>query len=291
MSPETGGSMSSTPEIVDRDALLRNRARAMRMAKPADFLHRLALDEVKERLDLVNTAFTKPAIVTGFPKIWSSVFPGALVVPDDDTLDLQPGTHDLIIHAMSMHWSNDPVGQLIQSRRALKPDGLFLGVLLGGQTLNELRTALAEAESQVTGGLSPRVAPMGEIRDLGDLLQRAGFALPVADNLSLQVNYRSARHLMHDLRAMGEANALKGRHRQSMPRAVLDRAEDIYAVNFPGERGGIRAIFDLIFLTGWSPDASQPKPLRPGSATTRLADALGVEEAKPDDMSADADLT
>ena len=283
--------MSSTPEIVDRDALLRNRARAMRMAKPADFLHRLALDEVKERLDLVNTAFTKPAIVTGFPKIWSSVFPGALVVPDDDTLDLQPGTHDLIIHAMSMHWSNDPVGQLIQSRRALKPDGLFLGVLLGGQTLNELRTALAEAESQVTGGLSPRVAPMGEIRDLGDLLQRAGFALPVADNLSLQVNYRSARHLMHDLRAMGEANALKGRHRQSMPRAVLDRAEDIYAVNFPGERGGIRAIFDLIFLTGWSPDASQPKPLRPGSATTRLADALGVEEAKPDDMSADADLT
>lgn len=283
--------MSRTPEIVDRDALLRNRARAMRMAKPADFLHRLALDEVKERLNLVNTAFTKPAIVTGFPDLWSSVLPGAVVVPDHDTLDLQPGTHDLVIHAMSMHWANDPVGQLIQSRRALKPDGLFLGVLLGGQTLNELRTALAEAESQVTGGLSPRVAPMGEIRDLGDLLQRAGFALPVADNLSLQVNYRSARHLMHDLRAMGEANALKGRHRRSMPRAVLDRAEDIYAVNFPSEEGGIRAIFDLIFLAGWSPDASQPKPLRPGTATTRLADALGVEEAKPDDMSADADLT
>ncbi len=229
---------------------------------------------------MVNKAFTKPAIVTGFPEIWADVLPDATIVADADVLDLQEGQYDLVIHAMSLHWSNDLVGQVIQSRRALSPDGLFLGVLFGGQTLAELRAVLAQAETEINGGLSPRVAPMAEIRDLGAILQRAGFALPVADNLSLQVSYENPTALIDDLRNMGEGNALAGRLRRFTGRRVFQRAFDLYEQNFALEQGRISASFEMIFLTGWAPDSSQPQPLRPGTATTRLADALGSEEIK-----------
>jgi SAM-dependent methyltransferase len=199
------------------------------------------------------------------------------MVPEAEVLDLTVGAHDLVVHALSLHWANDLVGQLVQARRALRPDGLFLGVLFGGRTLHELRAALAEAEAAVTGGLSPRVVPMAEIRDLGGLLQRAGFALPVADSRTLTVTYETALHLMRDLRAMGEANAMAARTRKPLRRAILDKAASLYRSNF--SRGGrIVATFEMIFLTGWAPDASQPKPLRPGSAVKRLADALGADE-------------
>jgi SAM-dependent methyltransferase len=201
-------------------------------------------------------------------------------VADEETLTLQQGAHDLVVHAMALHWANDPVGQLIQSRRALRPDGLFLGVLFGGQTLHELRSALATAEAEVTGGLSPRVAPMAEIRDLGALLQRAGFALPVADSLPLTVTYESPLHLMRDLRAMGEGNALGGRIRHLTKASLLRRAAEIYQEHHAQPDGRIVATFELIFLAGWAPDDSQPKPLRPGSAVARLADALGAQETK-----------
>ena len=209
------------------------------------------------------------------------------MVEDTDTLDLAPESHDLVIHAMGLHWANDPVGQLVQCHRALEPDGLFLGVFFGGQTLRELRTALAEAETETTGGLSPRVAPMGEIRDLGALLQRAGFALPVADSLGRDVSYRDIFHLMRDVRAMGEGNALEMRRRQPTPRRLFQRAGEIYTANFATPDNRIAATFELMYLTGWSPSATQPQPLRPGSAANRLAEALGTKETPLRDRSDD----
>ncbi|WP_272011610.1 class I SAM-dependent methyltransferase [Roseovarius sp. ZX-A-9] len=273
--------MAQPPTLTDRSALRRNRARAARA--PADFLHMAAVDEIKDRLSLVNKSFTAPAIVSGQAACWQAAFPDAIIVPDDETLDLNPGAHDLVIHALALHWANDPVGQIIQCRRALRPDGLLLAVLFGGETLHQLRAALAQAESEVTGGLSPRVAPMGEIRDLGALLQRAGLALPVADTVALTASYTGLHALIHDLRAMGETSALAARPRHFTRRAVLERAEHHYRQAFGDADGRIPATFDLVFLTGWAPDASQPKPLRPGSAAARLADVLGTDETRLDD--------
>jgi SAM-dependent methyltransferase len=263
--------------LTDRPALLRNRARAM--PAPALFLHEAAADEIKDRLTMVNKSFSQMALVSGFPQAWQNWFPEARCVPDEETLPLEEGAHDLLIHAMGLHWANDPVGQLIQARRALQPDGLFLGVFFGGETLHELRASLAQAEADLTGGLSPRVAPMGEIRDLGALLQRAGFALPVADYLPLRASYESPLHLMRDLRAMGETSALAARPRHPMRPLVMMRACELYVENFATTDGRVPASFDLMVLTGWAPDESQPQPLRPGSATTRLADALGTRES------------
>ena len=267
------------PQITDRAALMRNRARA---SDEAMFLHSQAADELDERLNEVNKTFTSPAIVTGFPQFWSDRFPDARIVADDEVLELAPQAHDLVIHAMSLHWANDPVGQLVQCRHALRPDGLLICVFLGGQTLHELRTALAEAEIAVTGGLSPRIAPMGEIRDVGGLLQRAGFAMPVADSATLTASYANAFHLMHDLRKMGEANALSDRIRHFTRRNVLTEAASIYAAHFSNDADRVDATFEVITLTGWAPDESQPQPLRPGSAKTRLADALNTIETPLD---------
>ncbi len=269
--------MQTPPHLTDRAALARNRARALAMDAPAMFLQREAAVEVQERLNLVNRTFTRPAIVTPFPSEWANVISDAVMVPDAETLDLSESAHDLVIHALSLHWANDLVGQLVQVRRALKPDGLFLGVLFGGQTLHELRAVLAEAEVAIAGGLSPRVVPMAEIRDLGGLLQRAGFALPVADSITVTVTHASVLDLMRDLRAMGEANALMDRSRMPLRRAILDEAVSRYQANF-GHDGRIAATFEMIYLAGWAPDASQQKPLRPGSARQRLADALGADE-------------
>jgi len=185
-----------------------------------------------------------------------------------------------VVHALALHWAEDAVGQLVQCRRALRPDGLMIAALFGGRTLHELRACLSEAEARVTAGLSPRVVPMGEIRDLGALLHRAGFALPVADSLELTVRYETPLHLMRDLRAMGEQNALAGRLRHPTRRAVIAEAARLYAERFTGGDGRVAASFEIVTLTGWAPDAAQPQPLRPGSATTRLADALGTRETK-----------
>ncbi len=261
-----------TPILTDRAALTRHRARA---TADALFLHAEVRAEAEERLTEVNRTFTAPAVVTGFPALWQD-YP--VMVPDDEVLALQPAAHDVVIHALGLHWANDPIGQLVQARHALRPDGLFLGFLFGGQTLHELRACLAQAESELTGGLSPRVLPMGEIRDLGGLLQRAGFALPVADSFTKTVHYRDALHLMHDLRAMGEGNALMDRLRRPTRRAVFARAAMLYAETYARPDGRIPATFEVICLTGWAPDASQQKPLRPGSAAQRLADVLKTRE-------------
>lgn len=256
-----------TPALTDRTALALHRARAT-----AFFLQEEAVAEVQDRLSEVNRSFTKPVVVTGFPHLWQD-FPA---IADDEVLALQPEAHDLVINALTLHWANDPVGQLVQCRRALIPDGLFLGLLFGGQTLHELRACLAQAEAEVMGGLSPRVLPMGEIRDLGGLLQRAGFALPVADSFTKTVLYRDAFHLMADLRAMGEGNALAARLRHPTRRSVLTRAAQIYAQTYATPEGLVPATFEIICLTGWAPHEAQQKPLRPGSATARLEDALNT---------------
>jgi len=271
--------MENSPPLTDRRALTRNRNRAL---PEALFLHDLVADEISERLKEVNRTFTKVAIVTGQPAFWQAKFPGAVVVEDAETLDLDQGAFDLVLHMMALHWANDPVGQLVQCRRALQPDGLLLASCLGGQTLHELRSALAEAEAVVAGGLSPRIAPMGEIRDLGALLQRAGFALPVADGTPLTVSYANAFHVMHDLRKMGENNALAHRPRGFTMRNILTEAATLYAEHFSNADGRVDATFEIITLTGWAPDDAQPKPLRPGSATARLADALGTKETPLD---------
>ena len=260
--------MTTPPRLTDRPALARNRAR---VDPTALYLHEEAILEVQERLALVNRRFTAPAIVTPFADLWQNFLPDARIVTDDEVLDLQPEAHDLVIHALSLHWADDPVGQLVQCRRALKPDGLMIALTFGGQTLADLRAALAEAEAQVTGGLSPRVLPMAEIRDLGALLQRAGFALPVADSFNRRVSHRDALHLMRDLRAMGEGNALAGRLRHFTRREVLLRAASALPTDAEGR---VVSDFEVICLTGWAPHESQQKPLRPGSAMARLEDAL-----------------
>jgi SAM-dependent methyltransferase len=264
------------PDLVDQTALTHARARA-RLDR-AGFLHDEARLELQERLLDVNRSFTNPALVTPFRGYWSDFLPNATIVTDGPVLDLAPVAHDLVIHAMGLHWAEDPVGQLVQCRRALRPDGLLMVALLGGATLQELRLSLAEAEAQVTGGLSPRVAPMAEIRDLGGLLARAGLSLPVADRLPRQVTYASLFHLVRDLRDMGETNALAARHRATPPRALFPRAAQIYGRDHGTPDGRITATYELVFLTAWAPHDSQQKPLRPGSAAARLAEALNTTE-------------
>lgn len=272
-------SRAMTQRLTDPSRLALTRARSTASGM---FLQEEAAFEIQDRLTEVNKAFTKPAIVTGFPSVWSRFFPDAKVVEDTETLDLTPGSHDLVIHGLSLHWANDPVGQLIQCYRALEPDGLFLGAMFGGETLNELREVLSETEIALTGGLSPRLLPMGEIRDLGALLQRAGFALPVADGSTRNATYSDALALLKDLREMGEGNALSRRSSRT-PRSLFPAMAARYAEQFGAEDGRIPATFEMIFLAGWAPHESQQKPLRPGSAQMRLADALKTDETKLDD--------
>jgi SAM-dependent methyltransferase len=197
---------------------------------------------------------------------------------DEELLPFREGAFDLIASALSLQFVNDLPGALTQIRRALKPDGLFLAAMLGGTTLFELRQSLLEAETELEGGASPRVAPMADLRDLGGLLQRAGFALPVVDSDLVTVTYASPLALMLELRAMGAGNVLTERRRRILRRATLARAVEIYQQRFAAGPGRVAATFEIIHLAGWAPHESQQKPLRPGSAQARLADALGVPE-------------
>jgi SAM-dependent methyltransferase len=204
--------------------------------------------------------------------------PGLRLVADEERLPFAPGSLDLVVSLLSLHWTNDLVGALVQIRRALKPDGLFIGALFGRDTLNELRQSLIAAEAELSDGAGLRVSPFADGLDAAALLQRAGFTLPVADVERVTVRYDHPLKLMADLRAMGEANALVERARQPLSRPVLARAFEIYAERFALADGRIPATFEIIALTGWAPHPSQPQPLKPGSAKMRLADALGVVE-------------
>ena len=266
--------MTGAPKLTDRKALALHRARAARAPEP--FLHQAVADALEERLGEVNKSFNAPLLIGHAPAPIRALFPDAPLIDDTPDLVITPATQDLVIHSFGLHWSDDPVGQMVQSRLALQPDGLFLGVMFGGATLNELRASLAEAEAKLTGGLSPRVLPMADLRDLGGLLQRAGLALPVADSQSFTVRYPSLGKLARDLRGMGETNAIADRHRITR-RALFTEAEAVYQNSF-SDNGYLLATFEVIFLTGWAPAETQPKPLKPGSAQTRLAEALGATE-------------
>jgi len=202
------------------------------------------------------------------------------VAADEEALPFADGSLDLVVSALSLQAVNDIPGALAQVRRALKPDGLFLAALLGGDTLCELRASFAAAESELEGGVSPRVAPFAGVREMGALLQRAGFALPVTDVDRIIVRYSSPLRLFHDLRSMGAGNVLVARRRTPLRRATLMRAMAVYGERFADPDGKVRATFDVVFLSGWSPHESQQQPLRPGSAKARLADALGTTETR-----------
>jgi len=205
------------------------------------------------------------------------------VVADPESLPLREESVDLVVSSLFLQWVNDLPGLLAQTRRALRPDGLFFANFLGGESLYELRESLTAAEAELTGGASPRIAPFTELRAAGALLQRAGFTLPVIDQDRLTVRYDNALALMRDLRAMGSANALVERSRRPLARGVFLRAAELYAERFSDPDGRVRASFDIVSLSGWAPHESQQKPLRPGSAKSRLADALGVPERSAGD--------
>jgi NADH dehydrogenase [ubiquinone] 1 alpha subcomplex assembly factor 5 len=203
---------------------------------------------------------------------------GWRLAAEAEALPFSPGSFDAVLSALALHWVNDLPGALLQLRRALKPDGLLLASLLGGDTLSELRQSFMAAELAEEGGVSPRVSPFAELRDLGGLMQRAGFAMPVVDSDRITVTYPNALALMRELRGMGESNAVAERRRSFTRRTTLVRAAAIYGERFGQPDGRIPASFEIITLTAWAPHESQPQPLRPGSATTRLAAALGTDE-------------
>jgi SAM-dependent methyltransferase len=282
------------PFLFDR-LLLRARSRRAAALGPATFLLDRAAADLAERLDAVRRRFDI-VVDLGTPgeAVRNALAPlqsvGALiaaaavprlrpsVVTDEEALPFATGGIDLVVSALALQFVNDLPGVLVQIRRALKPDGLFVAALAGGETLTELRQAFAIAESEIEGGVSPRVAPFADLRDLGALLQRAGFALPVTDIDRITVRYDSAFALMHDLRRMGATNTLLARRRVPLRRATLIRMADIYRERFADADGRLRATFEIVWLSGWAPHASQQQPLKPGSATARLADALGTRE-------------
>ncbi|MFP3944025.1 MAG: methyltransferase domain-containing protein [Alphaproteobacteria bacterium] len=291
----------SPPLIFDRQVLRRRRERAAPNLPEHDFLLRHAAGDVAERLAAVNRRFARVLDLGGrrgaFLEAWRPETPpeltalsdlsfgmarraeggGLPVAADEERLPFAEGSFDLIVSILSLHAVNDVPGALIQLRRALKPDGLFLGVFFGPETLRELRGALLSAEAACEGGASPRVSPFVDVSELGNLLGRAGFALPVADSDRLTVRYPSVFRLLQDLRGMGETNVLHGRQRRPMRRETLFRMCAEYEAEHRQEDGRVPASFELVYAAGWSPHESQQKPLRPGSAVSRLADALNAK--------------
>lgn len=291
--------------VFDRRIHARRRDRAAAGFAAHDFLVRRAADEIADRIGGVNRDFAVAADLgchhgalaraladagtAAAAKIGTLVSadlslpmlrraPGLRVAADEEALPFRERSLNLATSILSLHWANDLPGALIQIRRALKPDGLFMAALFGGETLTELRQSLTEAEIERDGGLSPRVSPFADLRDVGGLLQRAGFALPVADVDRVTVRYADPFKLMAELRGMGETNALAERRRTPLRRATLLRAAEIYRDRFGLPDGRVPATFDIVMATGWAPHEDQPKPLRPGSAEARLADALGTVE-------------
>lgn len=296
---------NATPaQLFDRALIARRRARAAAAFGAHDFLVRHAAADIAARLTDINRNFplaldlgchhgaiTNKDVPPGKigTLIHADLSPamvahasGIRLAADEEALPFRAESFHLIASALSLHGVNDLPGTLIQIHRALKPDGLFIAALFGGETLTELRQAFMAAEIECDGGLSPRVSPFADLRDLGHLLQRAGFALPVADADKLTVTYATPLDLMRELRGMGETSALADRRRTPLKRRTLMRAAEIYQQRFGLGNGRIPATFEIIYLAGWAPHGSQQKPLRPGSAQARLADALNTtERSKP----------
>ncbi len=297
--------MSVAPEtmrVFDRRLVRARRDRRAGEFARHDFLFREVADRLADRLDDVKRKFPLALDLGARAGLMAAALKGRggvqtlvqtelserlaraarklslAVVADEETLPFADGSFDLILSCMALHWVNDLPGALAQIRRALKPDGLFLAALFGYGTLAELREAFLAAETETTGGAGPRVSPFADLRDGAALLQRAGFAMPVADADVINVTYANAFELMRDLRGMGESNAIEARPRRPLARATLYQAGDLYTRRFAQADGRVRARFQIVFLTGWAPGPGQPEPKKPGSATRRLADELGAKE-------------
>jgi SAM-dependent methyltransferase len=279
--------MSPGPTIFDRQLLRLRQKRAWALG-PETFLIERVADELGERLSVVLRQFDRAAdigtptdavrrVLAASGKVATIIGADSLAA-DEEALPFAEGSLDLVTSALSLQFVNDLPGTLIQIRRALKADGLLLAAFIGGDTLIELREAFTAAESEIEGAVSPRVAPFADVRALGALLQRAGFALPVVDSDRLMVRYPTVFALMRDLRGMGATNILSERRRAPLKRATLQRMTEIYALRFADGDGRLRATFEVVWVSGWVPHDSQQKPLKPGSATQRLADALGSKE-------------
>jgi SAM-dependent methyltransferase len=272
---------NAVPRLIDRAALRARLARAERLG-PATFLLDRVAEDFGDRLTAVLRTFSSAADICTPSLQLREVLAGRvasvahvdLLRHDNDRLGLEPETLDLVVSALALQSVDDLPGVLAQVRRALKPDGLLLMALFGGDTLTELRQSFAAAESEIEGGLSPRVLPFGDLRELGALLQRAGFALPVADVDRVVVRYDNAFALMQDLRRMGATNVLAERRRVPLRRATLLRMAQVYSERFADPDGRIRATFDIVWLSGWAPHESQQKPLKPGSAKASLEAAV-----------------
>ena len=296
------GPAADTPRLFDRALVRRRLARAAAQGPEPFLLDRVA-DDLADRLGAVNRAFgtavdlgtptdAAERALAGHPAVGRLWRAGPLVGPlsagrpalvaDEEALPFAPESLDLVVSLLALQWANDLPGALAQIRRALRPDGLFLAALPGGRSLSELRQAFAEAESETVGGISPRVVPFADVRDLGALLQRAGFALPVTDVDKIVVRYGSMFALLQDLRRMGATNPLTERRRVPLRRETLLKAAEIYQARFADPDGRVRATFEIVWLSGWAPHESQQKPLKPGSAQMRLADALAPKGAPSD---------
>jgi SAM-dependent methyltransferase len=293
--------MSPSPQVhalFERALLAQRRRRACALGRVTFLIDRVA-EDMAERLSAVRRTFdvvvdlgtptdtvrrailasgAVERIVAAAPTIVAREEQTALVLADEERLPFRDASLDVVVSGLALQFVNDLPGALVQVRRALKPDGLFLAALIGGDTLTELRQAFAAAEAEIEGGVSPRVAPFADVRTMGALLQRAGFALPVTDVDHVCVRYDSPLRLMHDLRRMGATNVLAERRRGVLRRQTLKRLIEIYAERFADPDGRVRASFDIIWLSGWAPHESQQQPLRPGSARMRLAEALGTRE-------------
>lgn len=290
--------MTAPDRIFDSALLVRRQQRAGVLVRSQiqaggvapDFLQQRAVDDIVWRLGAVKRQFTHaavlgPGIAHTAPQLQALANVGTVIetieqnpARGEEVLPVAPASLDLIVSVLALHWVNDLPGMLIQMQRALKPDGLMIAAMLGGRTLVELREAFLLAEAEVEGGASPRVSPFADVRDLGNLLQRARFALPVTDVDTLTATYADPLALMHELRAMGAGNVLHARRRTPLRRATLARAIEVYRQRHGTANGRVRATFEIVTLTGWAPHESQQQPLRPGSAKARLADALGTRE-------------
>ena len=304
--------MPAPPRLFDRDL---HRLRLDRAAKgygAADFLKARAAGDAVERLEAIMRTFPLAVDLGARNGVFARALAqsdardkvGALIETDlsapmlagragmriqadEERLPFAPESLDMVVSILALHWTNDLVGALIQIRQALKPDGLFIGAILGGATLNELRQCLTQAEAELTDGAGLRVSPFADVLDAAGLLQRAGFALPVADTDRVTVRYANALELIRDLRAMGESNVLFDRAKKPLSRAVVARAAEVYQERFAQGDGRIVATFDIVSMTGWAPHPDQQQPLRPGSAQMRLADALHSREQSTGEKAGD----
>ncbi|QGZ95070.1 methyltransferase domain-containing protein [Terricaulis silvestris] len=283
------------------------RARKRRAAagfRDAAFLHQRVVADLADRLEAIPRPFSRalalggsglfgeevrqrPALAERIGEIIEADVAVGAVVLDPEAFPFAETAFDLIVSPLALHTVNDVPGALIQLRRALKPDGLLLASLFGGDTLTELRTSLLTAEAELTGGAGARVSPFADLQDLAALLQRAGFALPAADRDKVTVRYAEPMRLLADLRAMGETAALTERHPRALSRRVLARAFEVYRERFSDADGRICATFEILTATGWAPHESQPKPLKPGSAKARLADVLKTTEQSTGEKAGD----